>query len=333
MSTQTMRLHPFALCAAAALQACAHPSFVVPDRPTLVAASEPPPLPKPQAVVGSVDQDVVVDAVRAGERPTIGEIRLALLPVAVHEASQAHMGDATATVIEDLMPRKLLEHGLSHFLGPDVLMAVPAEKQATRDGTIRWNAPLGVLMQVEPVVPADLILELEVREAQKIDAEVPVSWVLDAAEASAYAQRYDAWKPAVEDELAGLRDARSHYVSGWDAAAKAYEKRHGKYDGGDEPTPGDLAREERSAVLARLDGRIDVLERQLSETPSPEAFGNAVSSRQETREKSAYRLAVRTELIDARTLEVQWLADISTQDDEQLDAVRRVLDAVIAGVR
>lgn len=316
------------------LAGCAKPTFILPDAPTLKQTPPPPEVPRPQAVEGELDLPVEIDGVGVGRGERAQPLRLAVLPVLVDEATQVHMGLATARLIEDQLPRVLLEGGLSHFVGPDVLMEVPAEKQASRDGTVRWTAPLGVLMQVEPVLAADLLLLLEVRHARRIDAEIPLSYALDPSEAESYAARYSQWMPVAEAELSRLRSQRDSYKNAWAQAASAYEDRRGKYGGDeDEPTPGDLARQERDEVVGRLNQRISALERDIDRTPAPEDLARAVESRQDSRSKPAFILGLRARLVDARSLEVQWLADLSTRDDVQEDATRRVLEAIVDQVR
>lgn len=320
--------------AVALLVGCTKASFVVPESPVPPTAPAAPEVPTPVAVPAGVELAVDVDGVRVAHDERAQPLRLAILPVTVTEAAQEHMGLATAWQIEDRLPRILLEAGLSHFIGPDVLMAVPAEKQANRDGTVRWSAPLGTLMQVEPVTAADLVLGLEVRHAATVAWEAPVSYRLEPGDAQTYARRYAEWKPVADGILAQLRQERADYDTAWQQAAVEYQDGRGKYgDDPDDPTSGDLAREQRREVLQRLDGRIQALERQMAETPAADDLAKAVAARQDTQTVPAFELELRARLVDAKSLQVQWLADLSTRDADQEAALQRVLETLVAEVR
>lgn len=327
-------MKPLYTVALSLLVACGKPAFVMPAAPAVGKLPAVPTVPRPEAVEGALSSPVTVDDVRVETTARPDPMRLAILPVTINAASEEGLGSATAWLIEDRLPRILLEQGLSHFIGPDVLMQVPAEKQANRDGTVRWSAPLGTLMQVEPVTAADLVLGLEVRRAQAVDHEVPVTYRLDAKEAESYAAAFARWRPAAEAELAQLKQQRAAYADAYAEAARRYEDKRGKYGGDeDDPTSGDLARSEYGAVLERMDAHIRRAEQTLAETPTPADLAAAVAGRKETRSVRAFELALRARLVDAHNLQVQWIADLSTRDADQDAAAQRVLETVVAGVR
>ncbi len=321
------------LVAALALQGCARPDFVMPDQPALGDPMSPPPTPQAKALPVSVQLPISVDAVGIPERgKPSAPLRLAILPVSIHPSVDA-LGPSASERLEDLFPRVLLESGLSHFVGPDVLMAVPAEKTAVRDGTVRWNAPLGTLMQVEPVIDADLMLQVEVRHAKETHPQLDVHFSLDPDELKAYSADYAAWKETIESAMEAIKTQKKDYDTAFNKAKAEYEGSRGKYEGRKEATPGDLALVEYQDISRRLDARQSALEQALSDCPSPDDLEKSVGERVEKKHTDAVELAVRVRIVDARSLEVQWIGDLETRDETLSAGGTRLLERFLDEVK
>jgi hypothetical protein len=241
--------------------------------------------------------------------------------------------NTAGNLIEDRLMRGLLTAGVTRLLGPDELGAISARKVGNRDGQVTWQGSLDELVRVEPVTDADLLVAIRLDRLSATETPIPVEWVFDPAEMSAYRKAFQQFERETGAAESAVERSRVALTSACETEKRRYLGDGGEFAAaGQAPTIGDRGVAACEEMAASLATRSEGWARLRRTATRPEDLLREAEGRREERKLPVFEAAAQVRLISARDLRLLWLGDLSLRTASAAEAADRISARVLAEI-